>query len=121
MIEFREFYRVIHPFYPFEWQELVAQRIVENGWPVDDVLDPPTASGKTSMLDIAVYALAAQAGVPALERTAPLRTFFVIDRRLVVDGVTEHALGIQKAIEEKEKLGASANDCWILGARVRLR
>ena len=102
MIEFRDFYRAIHGYYPFEWQELVAERIIENGWPDDDVLDPPTASGKTSMLDIAVYALAAQAGLPALERTAPLRTFFVIDRRLVVDDVTRHAVKILEGLKKPE-------------------
>lgn len=102
MIEFRDFYRAIHGHTPFEWQQWVARRIVEHGWPERDVLDPPTASGKTSMLDIAVYALAAQAGVPALQRSAPLRTFFVIDRRLVVDDVTRHAVTILEGLEKPE-------------------
>ena len=55
------------------------------------------------MIDIAVFALAMQCNRPALERTAPLRTFFVIDRRLVVDDVTRHALEVLKAIEQGDQ------------------
>ncbi len=104
MIEFRDFYKAIHGYAPFNWQEFVANRILANGWPSREVLDPPTASGKTSMIDIAVYVLAAQHGLPALERSAPLRTFFVTDRRLVVDDVTRHGLKILEAIEQRPEL-----------------
>ena len=104
MIDFPEFYQSVHGYRPFGWQAFVANRIVENGWPASDVLDPPTAAGKTSMIDIAIYALAAQCNRVALERTAPLRTFFVIDRRLVVDDVTRHALKVANTIEEKAEL-----------------
>lgn len=86
---FAEFYKAVHGRLPFRWQIRLAERVLSQGWP--EQINLPTASGKTSVLDVAVFALACQAGLPALERTAPLRIFFVIDRRLVVDEVTTHA------------------------------
>lgn len=104
MISFAAFYEAIHNRPPFQWQEHVASQIAETGWPENDVLDPPTAAGKTSLIDIAVYALALQSGRSASERTAPLRSFFVIDRRLVVDDITRHALQVMHAIEDNTAL-----------------
>jgi CRISPR-associated endonuclease/helicase Cas3 len=62
------------------------------------VLALPTAAGKTSTIDIAVFALALQAGKPLRDRTAPLRIFFVIDRRLVVDQAANHARRLKDAL-----------------------
>lgn len=62
------------------------------------------AIGKTSVLDLAVFELALQATRKPSERTAARRVCFVIDRRLVVDEVTEHARRIGHAIQ------AAAND-----------
>lgn len=76
---------------PFPWQIRLAKEVAENGWGGQRSIRLPTASGKTSLLDIAVFALAVQVGRPLGERTVPLRTFFVVDRRLVVDDVTRHA------------------------------
>ncbi len=98
--DFAEFYAAAHPGkLPFPWQErLVEQLLRGEGWP--SAITVPTSSGKTSVLDAAVFSLAAQAGVSALDRTAPLRMFFVVDRRLVVDDVTRHAQEIKKAVCE---------------------
>jgi len=54
-------------------------------WP--QAITLPTAAGKTACIDIAIFALAAQAsrreqGKPM---TAPRRIFFVVDRRVIVD------------------------------------
>lgn len=72
----------------FSWQRALAKRVVTNAeksWP--DAIALPTASGKTACIDIAVFALAAQAG--RLESGQPLtaarRIFFVVDRRIIVD------------------------------------
>jgi CRISPR-associated endonuclease/helicase Cas3 len=99
--DFGEFYRAVHGYGPFPWQERLAGQVVDEGkWP--DTLSLPTACGKTSAIDVAVFALAAQAQLPSGERKAPLRIFFVIDRRLVVDDVTGHAKALAKAINEGE-------------------
>src|SRR5579872_7368041 len=93
---FAEFYRAVNDFSPFPWQERLARRVLNSGWP--EGIDVPTGCGKTSVLDVAVYALAVQAGLPPSQRT-PLRIFFVVDRRLVVDDVFKHAVKLQEKIE----------------------
>src|SRR5690606_37413702 len=62
---------------------------VERGWPGE--IGVPTGLGKTTTIDIAVWALAHQAERPARERTAPTRIWYVVDRRLLVDGAANHA------------------------------
>lgn len=85
--DFPEFFKAVHGYDPFPWQVRLLHTVYEKGWP--DTLALPTAAGKTSVMDISVFTLALQA--TSANRSAPLRTFFVIDRRLVVDEVTEHA------------------------------
>lgn len=93
--DFSAFYREAHApegavnFKPFPWQVTLMQEVAEGEWP--GVLAPPTSAGKTSVIDIAVFALALQAARPRHERTAPLRIFFIIDRRIVVDEAASHA------------------------------
>lgn len=81
--DFPQYFRELWDREPFPWQIRLVEHVVESGWP--DTLDLPTASGKTAILDIAVFALALDACRPPAERRAPLRTVFVIDRRVVVD------------------------------------
>ena len=83
---------------PFPWQQRLAREVFHNRWPT--VLDLPTASGKTAVLDIAVFHLALEAASPA--RHAPLRIAFVVDRRLIVDQAQERAKRIQCLLEQGE-------------------
>ena len=94
--DFASFYQAIHGRDPFPWQSRLANRVLENGWP--GAIDVPTGCGKTSVLDIGVYTLAVNAGRPFGERP-PLRMFFIVDRRLVVDDVFAHAQKIASALE----------------------
>jgi CRISPR-associated endonuclease/helicase Cas3 len=96
--DFAKFYHAVHGHDPFPWQERLAREVLSTGWP--NSLSIPTACGKTSTIDIAVFSLAAQAELPAPQRTAPLRIFFVIDRRLVVDDVTRHAQKLANTIAQ---------------------
>jgi len=92
---FGAFFAAIHPGRtPFPWQERLAQRVLdpETGWP--SLLDLPTGAGKTSALDVALYALAA-----APDRM-PRRTILVIDRRIVVDQGALHAREVLAAMVE---------------------
>src|SRR5580704_2022414 len=82
---FRDFFFALHRKTPFHWQERLAEEVAEGNWP--DALALPTASGKTACVDIAVYAMAKQAGWSREKRTAPRRVFFVVDRRVIVDEV----------------------------------
>lgn len=83
--QFPSFYRAVNGYSPFPWQsELVRQVAGHNGlWPA--VLDLPTSAGKTSAIDAAVFLLAMEAGKAVHTRAAAMRTFFVVDRRIVVD------------------------------------
>lgn len=93
--DFQSFYKDIHGFSPFKWQQRLLAEVLQDGWP--DAIDLPTGAGKTSVLDIAVFALALQANLP--RRTAPMRIALVVDRRIVVDGTFDHAAKITKALE----------------------
>jgi CRISPR-associated endonuclease/helicase Cas3 len=86
--DFPEFFSAIYDKPPFPWQVRLANRVAtERKWPRNIALQ--TATGKTALIDIAVFLLAMQAGL--VDRCAAIRTFFVVDRRLVVDQATEHA------------------------------
>lgn len=98
---FVRFFRAVHGVEPFAWQRALAERVIEGeGWP--RAVDVPTGLGKTAALDVAVVALAAQADVPPERRTAPTRTFMVVDRRLLVDQAFERARRIAAALEAPE-------------------
>ena len=71
---------------------MLADRISRDPWP--QALDLPTASGKTTCIDVAIHALASQAERPLVERTAPRRIWFVVDRRIVVDEAHARASAI---------------------------
>lgn len=85
--DFAEFFTALHGQPPFPWQVRLAKQVCEEGWP--DVIDLPTASGKTACLDIALFAL-------AIRQDAPRRIFFVVDRRIIVN---EAFLRMQKVSE----------------------
>ncbi len=105
--DFTEFFRAVHSTEKetrdlFDWQKRLAKEVLaENRWP--DVVRVPTGCGKTSVLDLAVFDLALQASREARDRTAPRRICFVIDRRLVVDEVTDHAQRILRAVRKGAK------------------
>lgn len=95
--QFSDFYQAVHGYEPFAWQKRLAEQVLGNeGWP--DVIRVPTSSGKTSVLDVALFELASQAGCQPEQQRAARRICFVIDRRLVVDEVTEHAHRLYQAI-----------------------
>ncbi|MCY4110166.1 MAG: type I-U CRISPR-associated helicase/endonuclease Cas3 [Chloroflexi bacterium] len=90
--DFSGFFEHIHGYEPFPWQTRLTKQVLENcAWP--KVIDLPTGTGKTAVLDTAVFAMAAQ---PAI---SPRRVVFVIDRRIVVDQVYERARQIRDRIE----------------------
>lgn len=83
---FPTLFRMLYGRTPFRWQSRLAERACHGDWP--RFIKLPTASGKTSCLDIAVFALAHQAWRRHANGTAvdtPRRIFFVVDRRIIVN------------------------------------
>src|SRR5579884_1256888 len=80
---FDAFFEQVHGNKPFPWQTELAAQVLQGRWPASIAL--PTASGKTALIDIALFGLAAGAA------GAARRIFFVVDRRIVVDEAARRA------------------------------
>ncbi|MDQ3222966.1 MAG: type I-U CRISPR-associated helicase/endonuclease Cas3, partial [Gemmatimonadota bacterium] len=94
--DFEAYFKAVHGSAPFPWQSRLLREVVATGaWPA--TLDIPTGCGKTSVLDIALFQLALQAGHP--ERAASTRIALVVDRRTVVDQAYRRGQAIQAALE----------------------
>ncbi|WP_434595804.1 type I-G CRISPR-associated helicase/endonuclease Cas3g [Streptomyces sp. A5-4] len=93
--DFPDFVYAVHGHRPFPWQKDYLDQVAETGDWLD--LDVPTGLGKTSLIDIWLFLLAWQCAT-GQERSVPLRLFFVVDRRLVVDQAHEHARTVQDAL-----------------------
>ena len=110
--DFAQYFLDIHGYPPFPWQERLTAGVLETGeWP--EVIDLPTGTGKTAVLDTAIFSLAVRPNI------FPRRVVFVIDRRIIVDQVYKRALRIQKRIAEgdtdvlrkvQDRLGAVGED-----------
>lgn len=107
--DFPNFFHAVHGVQPFPWQTMLLEKVVHDGhWP--DVIDLPTASGKTACIDIAVFLLAIK-GSGANPSPARRRIFFVVDRRIVVDEAFDRAVKICEALREPNDrvVGSVAN------------
>lgn len=107
---------------PFAWQSALAEKVSctslssdgdradcrpsgsdeeSQYWP--DAIALPTGSGKTSCIDIAVFALAVRAWRIPLKPhrviAAPRRIFYVVDRRIIVDEAYERARCLAAKLE----------------------
>lgn len=96
--QFDDFFRDVHGYLPFSWQRVLAARVCKGEWP--RYVKAPTASGKTSLVDITIFAMAFQAHLPPAERTVPRRVFFVVDRRIVVDETFHRGCKIAMALKD---------------------
>lgn len=104
---FATFFEALWQQPPFAWQHALAEQVLatsqdEAGWP--DAVALPTAAGKTACLDIAVFALAAQADrlAPGRPLTTPRRIFFVVDRRMIVDEAFERASVLAEKLQQAD-------------------
>jgi CRISPR-associated endonuclease/helicase Cas3 len=92
--DFGRFFEGLHGYKPFSWQTMLMERVATEGWP--DLIDLPTASGKTACMDVAIFALAM--GLPT-----PRRIWFVVDRRIVVDEAYERAKDIAEQLQRAKE------------------
>lgn len=98
---FADFYRATNGGRdPFPWQARLADLVASEGWPGS--IGVPTGLGKTACIDIAIWALARSAGLP--EKRAATRTWYVVDRRLLVDAAWDHAKNLASALADPGSL-----------------
>jgi CRISPR-associated endonuclease/helicase Cas3 len=96
--DFDAFHRTVHDQVPFDWQNRLLRQIVEErAWP--RVLDLPTGSGKTTCIDVALFALALDATASPAERWCPRRIAMVVDRRVVVDQAADRGSTLLRALK----------------------
>jgi CRISPR-associated endonuclease/helicase Cas3 len=98
-IPFEAFFEAVWGYPPYPWQAELSRQVRQEGWPA--VLDLPTGSGKTAVLDIALHHLAEEGG-----RSAPRRILMVVDRRVIVDQVGQRALKLLEALQNAEDAGS---------------
>jgi CRISPR-associated endonuclease/helicase Cas3 len=96
--DFGVFFAAVHGGHrPFRWQERLLDHVLRTGrWP--DQLVAPTGAGKTSVIDVHVFAVALMArGHPV---RVPRRLALVVDRRALVDDQYAHATSIANHLAE---------------------
>ena len=94
---FRDFFQGIWGVSPYPWQEALLEEVLGKGWP--EAVALPTGSGKTAVLDLAVFLIAWDPG--RFHR----RVYYVVNRRLVVDQAEARAHRIAKALEMPQSPG----------------
>jgi CRISPR-associated endonuclease/helicase Cas3 len=116
---FSAFFEALHGYKPFHWQTRLALQVCEETWP--RFIKLPTASGKTSCIDIAVFSLAYQAWrhqKTGSRIEAPRRIFFVVDRRIIVNEAYRRACHIRDllngAIENENEGSPLSHVAWWL-------
>ena len=100
---FDAFYRAVHggDRAPFPWQRRLADLVVSTTWPTE--IGIPTGLGKTSCLDVAIWAMVAEAELAASTRRMPTRVWYVVNRRLLVDAAWEHGVTLGTLLADPER------------------
>lgn len=106
--EFGEFFASLNGGYaPFSWQEEVLDHICEHGvWP--ERINAPTGSGKSSVVDIHLFANAL-AAVGAAPRV-PRRLCVTVGRRALVDNQVDRAYKILECMEKALAVESGESD-----------
>lgn len=100
-MKFVDFYRKVRDREPFDWQVELADQMAKDIWHESIVLPPST--GKTTVLDIWYWSLLNNiaSGQP---RYMPLRLWYVVDRKLIVDQAYDSAVVLHTKMTEDDEL-----------------
>jgi CRISPR-associated endonuclease/helicase Cas3 len=96
---------------PYVWQAALFEKLIGDDWP--DSVALPTGSGKTSILQVWLLALA-WSSLAGLAVKIPRRLVWVVNRRVVVDQATDEAVAIAAALRDLQQQG---DDELIAGLR----
>ncbi len=106
------------------WQQRFAEELAAGE--AIEMLDVPTGCGKTTAIECFLFALAWQ--LRQGRRDLPLRLFWVVDRRSVVDQIFDHAASVATALERSPgesvawvRRELAALDPWLEGGAVQVR
>ena len=97
--DFGDFFEAVHGAgrRPFAWQEDLLRRLVDTGtWP--EQIIAPTGAGKSSVVEIHVFAVALFAVGAA--QSLPRRLAVVVNRRALTDSHAVHAERIRRLLDE---------------------
>jgi CRISPR-associated endonuclease/helicase Cas3 len=86
--DFERFFAELHDENPpYAWQRRLLDEVLDGGWP--ECIDAPTGAGKTSVIDVHVFALAlaVATGTPL----PPRRLAMIVGRRVLVDDQHRYA------------------------------
>lgn len=96
--DFARFYEGLHERSPHKWLERAAAELCAGK--IWKALSAPTGSGKTTLIECFLFALAYTAG--GGRGRLPLRLFWVIDRRGVAEQVYAHAETVTQALNGQQ-------------------
>ncbi|MDE0005187.1 MAG: type I-U CRISPR-associated helicase/endonuclease Cas3 [Rhodospirillaceae bacterium] len=100
--DFARFFELCHDVEPYRWQRRLSDQVLaDRRWP--SALDLPTGSGKTSAIDIGLYALAMAANRGDFG-TFPRRIVLIADRRVLVDQAWRRGERLLERIESRPEL-----------------
>ena len=113
--DFGAFFAAVHKGHrPFAWQQRLLDSVVADGrWPSRIIA--PTGAGKTSVIDVHVFAQALTAADGPMRRP-PRRLSMVVGRRVLVDDQYEHARELSRRLSQPntELLARVAELLWSL-------
>jgi CRISPR-associated endonuclease/helicase Cas3 len=103
-LDFIRWYEEQHGYKPFPWQTRLAE-LISTGHPPTSI-SVPTGSGKTAIIAVWYWAIKSEFKVPK-------RLVYVVDRRLIVDSVTDYAerLGCNVI---KMRGGVTIDNSWMM-------
>lgn len=96
MLNFRDGFKHLTEYDPFDWQERLFQKFLNGDFP--DACDVPTGMGKTSV--VAIWLIALGHLLKEKDRKIPLRLVYVVDRRVIVDQATDEAEKLREALRQ---------------------
>lgn len=122
--DFPSFHEAVHRMAPLPWQARLAERVRAHGWSGAQgllTIGVPTGLGKTTCLDIAVWALAADSAKAPTQRHQRRRIWYIVNRRLLVDAAAQRAekLAAALAAPSSEPTAWAADRLRSLGGRGR--